>query len=171
LAIVRWSPSNDLASLHSAMDRLFGDVFGEMFGPGERPEQRAVPEGTGQLPTYFLPVNIAETEKGYRIEAPVPGFRPENVEITFADGVLSINARRTDEKERKEGNYLRREVAFGSYRRQITLPGDIRSEDIKASFDNGVLTIEVPRAPRPQPKRIEVRAEEKQLTGAGSKKS
>lgn len=168
MALVRWNPTSELASLHSTMDRLFSDVFGEAFrgslaGDGGRTEAA----------TYHLPVNIAETETGYRIQAPVPGFKPEEVEVTYADGVLSINAKRSEERSRQEGNYLRREVAFGNYQRQVTLASDVRAEDIKASFENGVLTVEVPRAQKPKPVRIQVQPgeREKQPAGAGSRKS
>jgi HSP20 family protein len=172
VAIVRWSPATDLASLHSAMDRLFGDMFGDVLGATQGMERTEGGDGGRQLPTFHLPVNIAETDDGYRIEAPVPGFRPEDVEITFSEGILAINARRSEEQTRQEGDYMRREVAFGNYRRQISLPGDVRADDIKATFENGVLTVLVPRAPEPQPKRIEIRPGEqaKQLSGAGSQK-
>lgn len=170
MAIIRWNPTNDLAGLHSAMDRLFSDVFGEMYASTER--------GAGgkqtERPTFHLPVNIEETENGYRIQAPVPGFKPDDVEVTFDEGVLTIDARRTEEKRTEKENLVRREVAFGNYRRQIPLPGDVRADDITASFENGVLTIEVPRARKPQPKRIQIQGGEKQgkqLAGAGSRKS
>lgn len=174
MAIVRWTPANDLAGLHSAMDRLFGDVFGDVFATaGTTQGMERMQEGNGdrrQLPTFHLPVNISETNEGYRIEAPVPGFRPEDVEITFADGILTIDARRSDEQTRQDNNYMRREVSFGNYRRQISLPGDVRADDIKATFDNGVLNVFVPRAPKPEPKRIQIQPGEqaKQLSAAGS---
>src|SRR6266851_1106053 len=159
------------------MDRLFGDVFGDVFSSSGATQsmERTTDGGDGggrQLPTFHLPVNISETKDGYRIEAPVPGFRPEDVEVMFADGILTINAKRTGEKTSEEGGYLRREVAFGNYRRQISLPGDVRANDIKATFDNGVLTVDVPRMPKPEPKRIQIRPGEqaKQLSGAGSQK-
>jgi HSP20 family protein len=172
MAIARWSPGNELAGLHSAMDRLFSDVFGPayrglMTEDGGREGGRR--DGGGQ----HLPVNIAETDTGYRIEAPLPGVRPEDVEITFQDGVLTINAKRSEEREQKERDYVRREVVFGNFRRQIALPGDVQAENIKANFDNGVLTIEVPRARRPEPSRIQVQAgqQAKQLTGEGARRS
>jgi HSP20 family protein len=148
VAIARWRPANDLASLHSTMDRLFSDVFGDSFG-------RMGGDDRGPA-TFHLPVDIQETENGYVIKAPVPGFNPEDVEITFSDGVLTISATHKEEREEPEGQYLRREIAFGNYQRRIALPGDVRAEDIRATFDNGVLTVEVPRAPRPQPRRIQV---------------
>jgi HSP20 family protein len=158
------------------MDRLFGDVFGDAFvttGTTHSTERTGGEEGGRRRhPTYHLPVNISETRDGYRIEAPVPGFRPEDVEVTFSDGILTIHAKRKEEQTRQEDAFMRREVAFGDYRRQISLPGDVRSDDIKATFDNGVLTLVVPRAPKPEPKRIQIQAGEqaKQLSGAGSKK-
>jgi HSP20 family protein len=130
------------------MDRLFSDVFGDSFG-------RMGGEDLG-LATFHLPVDIQETENGYVIKAPVPGFNPEDVEITFSDGVLTINATHKEEREEPEGQYLRREIAYGDYQRRIALPGDVKAEDIRATFDNGVLTVEVPRAPRPEPRRIQV---------------
>ena len=165
MAIVRWTPANDLASLHSAMDRLFGDMFGDVFAPmssSTRAMQKTNGDGGegSQMPTYHLPVNIVEEKDGFRIEAPVPGFRPEDVEVTFADGVLTIQASRREERERKDGSYVRREVAMGNYRRQISLPGDVRGDDITATFENGVLKLFVPRTPRPEPKRIQVEAGE-----------
>jgi HSP20 family protein len=145
------------------MDRLFSDVFG--------PAYRGLMAEDG-APGH-LPVNIAETDRGYRVEAPLPGVRPEDVEITFEGGVLTIKAKRSEERRREEASYVRREVVFGNYQRQIQLPGDVKAEEIKATFDNGVLTIDVPRAQRPQPARIQVQPGQpaKQLAGAGTRKS
>jgi HSP20 family protein len=174
LAIVRWNPASDLAGLHSAMDRLFGDMFGDVFAPMEGPQAQARREG--ERPTLHLPVNIKESQDGYTIEAPVPGFKPEDVQVTFADGVLTIEARRSEERREEKGDYVRREVSYGNYRRRISLPGDIRADDIRASFEDGVLRVEVPRAPRPQPRKIEIKAAEekrggrKQMAGDGSRK-
>src|SRR5438105_279288 len=117
MALVRWGPTGDVAGLHSAIDRLFSDMFGEA-NVGTSREDRTGDGGRSELPTFHLPVNIVDTEQGYRIMAPVPGFKPEDVEVTFSDGVLTINAKRTEEQTRQEGNYLRREVGFGNYWRQ-----------------------------------------------------
>lgn len=167
MTLARWSPTSELTNLHTAMDRLFSDLFGEAL----RSPITAEMMGRGRAPAYHLPVDVMEVDNGYRIQAPVPGFKPEDVEVTFSDGVLTINAKRAEEKARQEGNYLRREVAFGNFQRQLTLPGDVRADQIKARFENGILTLEVPRAPKPKPMRIPVQPGEraKQLTGAGSK--
>jgi HSP20 family protein len=148
------------------MDRLFADMFGEM-GMAMRPIMGD--GGEGGTPTYHLPVNIMETDSGYMIEAPVPGFKPEDVDITFSDGMLTINARRSEAKRQGEGNWLRRELGYGHYMRQITLPGQVKADDIKASFDDGMLMVEVPRAPKPKAAHIEVQRG-KQMAGSGSGK-
>lgn len=168
MAIARWSPFDELTNLHTTMDRLFGD----MFDTGQQ-QQQGNRGGNSGL-TFRLPVDIAENDNSYVIKAPVPGFRPEDVEVTVSNNVLTIRATHREEKEDKKGNYLRREMVLGDLMRQIALPNDARADGINATFDNGVLKLEVPRAPKPQPKRIEVKAAQgqnqgqKQMAGAGA---
>jgi HSP20 family molecular chaperone IbpA len=138
------------------MDRLFGDAS---WGSGQSGERSGPP-------TSRLPVDIAEMEDAYRVQAPVPGFRPEDVEVTFSDLVLSFWGRRSEERRQQEGRYVRREV-YGNWERQILLPGEIQADRISASFENGVLTVEVPRAPKPEPRRIEIKRS--QLRAGGSR--
>lgn len=162
--MIRWSPMTELASLHNAMDRLFEDFFSP---------STVGTNGDGALtrrlvPTYSLPLDVRETEAGYEIVAPVPGFSPDEVDVTFDDGVLKVQAQRSTESKSDEGGWLRREVAWGNYQRSIQLPGDINQEGISAHFENGVLTVTVPRNPRPQPKRIQVASNpQKQLPENG----
>jgi HSP20 family protein len=167
MALSRWSPINELTGLHNTMDRLFGDMF------------ESIEAGSVEATTFRLPVDIKETKDGYQIKAPIAGFKPEEVELTFTDGVLSIKASHKEDKSQKEGNYVRREVVFGNFQRQIVLPPDVQGDNIKASFDNGLLTVEVPRKVKPQAKRIEVHSSKEgakedgkqQLVGMGTQKS
>jgi HSP20 family protein len=158
MAITRWSPFQELTNLHTTMDRLFGDMF----------------EGTQDVSTpnmtFRLPVDISEKDDRYLIKAPVPGFKPEEVNVTVSGNVLTIAAKHQEQKEDKQGDYIRREMIVGDFERQIALPADARSENINATFDNGVLQVEVPRQPKPQPKRIEVKAEgQRQTAGSSSR--
>jgi HSP20 family protein len=144
MAIARWTPIGELSNLNSAMDRLFGELLqGSM-------------EGGPEANLFRLPVDITESDKGYRIKAPLPGFKPEEVDVSASDGVLTIMAKHMEEKPEEKDNYVRREVRRVDYIRQIALPNDVRQEDIKASFDNGELIVEVPRAPRPKPHKVNV---------------
>ena len=162
MALNRWSPMGELAGLHSAMDRLFGDFFG---GP--------VVESGGQMPpqTWYLPIDVIDQAEGYEVKAPVPGFNPEDVEVTFMDGVLTITAQHSEESTSQSGTYLRREMKFGNFVRSIQLPAEIKQGEIKASFDNGVLTVQIPKVPKPQPVKIQVTGKrQNQLVGVNTQK-
>jgi HSP20 family protein len=147
MAISRWSPVGELASLHTAMDGLFRDFFGNETGEYE---------SAGRPGTWYLPLDIMDKEGAYEVRAAVPGFKAEEVEVTVTDGTLSVVARRKTDVAGSDGKYLRRELRLGNYARSVQLPGGIRPEDIRASFDNGILTIEIPKAKAPQPVKIEV---------------
>jgi HSP20 family protein len=141
-------------------DRLFVDFFGTPLVDDSR-EPR----------TWYLPLDVVDRGNAYEVKAALPGFKPEDVELTFADGVLAIKAQRKQESESKDGSYLRRELTYGDYERRVQLPGDVKEADIKATFDNGMLNIEIPKVPAPQAVKIPIAASsEKQLVGANSEK-
>lgn len=158
--MIRWSPSTELANLHSAMDHLFDDFFGQApASGGSRQRGRS---------TYLLPLDIRDVDNGYEIRAAVPGFKPEEVEVTLTEGVLRIAARHSEVSTEDKGGYLRREMAFGDFERTIQLPGDVKEEDISAEFEDGMLILSIPKAPRPQPRKIQVAGPQKQLAAAKS---
>ncbi len=143
MAVVRWNPWSDLFDLHAQMDHLF------------EPVSPATASRNGVEYTS-LPVDIQQTDAAFVVEASVPGFTPEDVEVTFDDGVLTISGRRSAGETAKDATYVRRERRTASVFRQVGLPAEVRAEDITASFENGVLRITVPRAQKAQPKRIPV---------------
>lgn len=147
-----WDPTGELATTHRMMDRLFDSLV----GPGG--SERAGP--TDPLPTYPMPVDIIETESAYLLRASVPGFAPEQVEITFDEGILAIQAKA--EANVENGHWLRRERPHGNLVRRMQLPAEVQGNRIEAAFADGVLTVTVPKAPRPQPLRIPVSAGVKQ---------
>ena len=146
MAITRWNPWNDLFDLQGQVDQLFQSLTG------------ASTRQAGGSETMNLPVDIRQTDNEFVIEASVPGFRPEEVEVTFDDGMLTIRGQRQVENEETLGQYVRRERRLTSVYRQIGLPAEVRADEIKASFDNGVLRVAVPRAQKAQPRRIPVAA-------------
>jgi HSP20 family protein len=145
-AVTRWNPWQDLFSLHDQMDQLFNEAFG---GVVER-------RGSGGAPAMTLPIDIRQTDEAYVLEASVPGFTPEDVEVTLDQNVLTIKGSRRQESEDARGGWIRRERRTGSFHRQVVLPAEVRADEISASFEHGVLTVTVPRAQRAQPKRIPV---------------
>ena len=142
--LVRWNPWSDLFTLRSQVDDLFQSLTpttgGETFDRG----------------FTRLPVDIRQTESEFVIEASVPGFKPDEVEVTFDDGDLTIKGARSTEDETRDGDWIRRERRATSVFRRVALPDEVRADEISAIFDNGVLRIAVPRAQRAQPKRIPV---------------
>ena len=145
MALVRWNPWSDLFSLHNQMDQIFNATSPDAESR-ERTEQ------------FTLPVDIRQTDDAFVIEASVPGFAPDDVEVTFENGVLSIKGTHREETGRSDNGYVRRERRIGSVYRQIGLPAEVRADEISASFHHGVLTVSVPRAQKAQPKRIPVTA-------------
>lgn len=145
-ALTRWNPWSELFSLHDQMDQLFNEAFGS-FAPRRN--------GGGE-PAMALPIDIRQTDEAYVLEASVPGFAPEDVEVTLDQNVLTIQGTRKQEAEEQKGGWIRRERRTGSFQRQVVLPAEVRADEISASFEHGVLTVTVPRAQKAQPKRIPV---------------
>ena len=101
-------------------------------------------------------VEMTETKKAYKIKAELPGMDPENVEVTFEDGLLRISGEKKEEREESEKGYRLSERTYGSFERLIELPAAAQGEKIEAKFKNGLLTITVPKSPNAnaQPRRI-----------------
>jgi HSP20 family protein len=142
MSFIGWNPWNDLLSTQGQAEQLLSDAFGRTLMP-----ERAV---------HTLPLDIRQTDDAYYIEASVPGFRPEDVEITFDDNVLTIRGIRPQEDETRLGGYVQRERQLGPVHRHVHLPAQVKVEEITARFESGVLTIMVPREQKAQPKRIAV---------------
>jgi HSP20 family protein len=148
MAVIRWNPGSELINLHSEMDRLFGELT-DVLTPAR------MMRGGGDAQA-FLPVDIERTEQALVIRASVPGFTPEEVNVTVDQGVVTIDAQHREEREKKEKNYLRQERFTGRLHRQILLGQEVDGDGARATFENGVLTVTVPLTQHPQPRRITV---------------
>ncbi len=160
MTLIRWNPWTDLTSLQDQMDQLMTQVFGS---------DVRMPESSPSLMT--LPVDVRQTDTEFIVEASIPGFKPEDVEITVDNGVLTIEGEMQEEKEEKKGEYVRRERRRGSFSRTLQLPSEVREEDVRATFENGILTVELPRQEKAHPKRVPVTVNGKAITSGTAKKS
>lgn len=155
-----WNPFQEFTAMERTVDRIFADLFG-------------MPDGNPRVtePTLFrLPVNIEQAEGRYVISAPLAGFKPVDIEVTFADGVLTINAKHSEEKETDRNGYVRREVVSGNLYRQIPV-GEIDPSSIRAQFENGVLKISLPAPLKPEPVKIAISSEsDSKAPNSGSRK-
>jgi HSP20 family protein len=134
----RWNPWTELFSMRDQL--LANDAFG-----------RSVSERD----IHTLPIDIRQSETSFEIEASVPGFKPEDIEITFDENVLTICGTHHEENVTR-GAYVRRERRLHSVYRQVGLPAEVKANQIGATFENGILIVTVPRAQRAQPTRIAV---------------
>jgi HSP20 family protein len=132
---VRWHPFHE-------MDRMFGDAFARHF---------ANDEGFS-----YLPIDVYTTEGELVITASLPGVSPEDVEVTFEAGVLTIKG----DLPAPLGNvdYLRQERPSGSFRRTIDVNIPVDAAKIEATFDRGVLHIALPKAEKAKPRKVEIKA-------------
>ena len=103
-------------------------------------------------------VDISERKDAYLVAAELPGVKADDLEITFEDGLLTIQGERRFAHDSAEEKMHRTERYYGAFRRSITLPSHIEADKIEASVQDGVLQILVPKAPDVQAKRIQVHA-------------
>lgn len=140
--------THPLASLHQEVDKLFGGFFGDLSFPYLK---------NGQI----LPkIDLKETSDRYLLDAELPGVPAEDVEVSVANGVLTVKGEHKAEKEEKDKNYLRVERSYGQFERSINLPEDADDSKISAKSKDGVLTITIPKKPgaKPETRKIEVKA-------------
>lgn len=146
MALVRWEPARELDSLQSDMNRLFDSFFG-------RREAGRAANGTGR---WVPAMDLVETDDHLVLRADLPGLEREDVEIEAKDGVLTVSGERKAEHEEKSEGYHRVERSFGRFSRSLGLPRDVQPDDVKASFENGVLEVKVPKPEERKPTRIEI---------------
>lgn len=140
--------NRNLQSLQSEIDRLFDSFF---------PSSRSTSdEGESQQATWAPRTDLVETEDGYRIRLDLPGVSKDDVKINFHNNTLSISGKRAAEVEGEDAEYVRVERTFGHFYRSFSLPRTIDESGIAASYDNGVLTVSVPKSEESKPRQIEI---------------
>ena len=143
------------SDLHSEMNRLFDETYGGLSRwPGG--QQRAQ-----QLTEWAPAVDVLQRDGDLVVRAELPGVRPEDVDITLENRVLTISGERREEQDEQRGGYYVRERRHGSFRRSMTLPEGVDEDRVRARYENGVLevTIEGAAAAR-EPRRIQVQTGE-----------
>lgn len=146
MAMNRWDPFRELSSIQSELNRLFGRTYGVEGGE----ELRAA--------AWVPPVDVAETQDRFVIKTELPGLRSDDVEISVENSVLRIRGERRFYEQKREDDFHRIESRFGAFARSNTLPSSADPEGIQASFDAGLLTIEVPKKEEAKPRKIQVKA-------------
>jgi HSP20 family protein len=143
--LVRWSPARDAVSLREAMDRLFEESF-------LRPDLF----GVGETAASALPLDMYETENDVVVKASVPGVKPEDIEVTVTGDLLTIKGEFKSEEKTEKHNFIRQERRYGSFCRQLGLPVGVDSNRAAANFENGILTLTLPKVEAVKPKTVRV---------------
>jgi HSP20 family protein len=143
--LTRWEPVREMMTLREAMDRLFDDAF-------TRP--LSLRDGGSSAPA----IDMYQTDNDVVVKAALPGFKAEDVQINVTGEVLTIRGEIKREEEQNEKAWHIREQRWGSFERSVALPTDVVSEKAQADFDNGILTITLPKAEEVKPKTITVKA-------------
>jgi HSP20 family protein len=145
MAIVRWEPFRELATLQNEMNRLFNTAF-------DTP-----PAGNGGALRRWMPaMDLVETADHFVLRADLPGLSQEDVNIEVEDRVLTVSGERKTEHESSKEGYHRIERAFGSFSRALTLPDGVDPEAVEASFDRGVLEVRIPKPEQRKPRKIAI---------------
>ena len=142
-AVVRFDPFREITSLRDEMNRLFSRTVGD-----------GVSSGSAWTPA----VDIFDTEEAIVLRAELPGLGPDDIDIEIDDNVLTLKGERRFQETVDEGRFYRLERAYGHFQRSVTLPQGVKADEISADFDNGVLTVRVPKADEVKPRKISIAA-------------
>jgi HSP20 family protein len=142
-ALNRWEPFRGAATLQEQVNRLFGNVLEHS---GEE----------SNLTSWAPAVDIYETEHELVVKADLPEVDPKELDIRVENNLLTIRGERKFEKKVSEDHYLRIERAYGSFSRSFSLANTVDADAIKADYQNGVLTLTIPKREEAKPKQIKV---------------
>lgn len=152
---VRWNPMREAVDLFNEFDRVFES-------PVYR-ARRSMPLRTNDvIGSWSLALDVAEKSDVFTIKASLPGINPEDLNVTLEDNVLTVQGEVREDETIEEETYHIRERRFGSFSRSLRFPVPVNANEIDAAYENGVLTLTVPKAEEVKPKRIEVKAAQSQ---------
>ena len=142
--LTRWEPAREMMTLREAMDRLFDDAF-------TRP--LSIRDG------WSAPaIDMYQTDDEIVVRASLPGFKADDVQINITGDVLTLRGEMKHEDEKKEKAWHLREQRWGSFERSVALPTNVVADRASADFENGILTITLPKAEEAKPRTISVKA-------------
>ena len=148
--IVRWNPMREAVDLFNEFDRVFDSPYRTRWG---------MPLRTNDVVgSWSLALDVAEKGDIFTIKASLPGVNPEDLNVTLEDNVLTVQGEIKEDQSIEEETYHIRERRFGSFSRSLRFPVPVNSSEVEAAYENGVLTLTVPKAEEVKPKRIEVKA-------------
>ena len=145
--LVPWEPFREMMTLREAMNRLFEESF---LRPGTL---------GGQEAGFGTPLDVYETDDQVVLKAAVPGVKPEDLDVTITGDVLAIKGEYKQEAQSEQKrNYVRQEHRYGSFTRTLTLPTAVDANNVTATFENGILMLELPKKQNVRAKSVKITA-------------
>ncbi|EFK10223.1 Hsp20/alpha crystallin family protein [delta proteobacterium NaphS2] len=145
--LVPWSRPGDIVTLRREMDSLFDRFF----------DWRPFGGGT-EVSVWSPALDVSETPKEVLVRAELSGMDPKEIEINLHDNVLTVRGERKQEKEDKEENYHRVERSYGSFVRSLRLPAEVESDNVDATYKDGILMIKLKKSEKIAQRKIEIKA-------------
>ncbi|MEA3208336.1 MAG: hypothetical protein QOE70_1393 [Chthoniobacter sp.] len=137
-----WSPADRLASFQDEINRLF-----DLSWPTR---------DSGLFSGWSPALDVFDEKDKFRVHVELPGMQKDQINLSIHDGTLTVSGERKHEHEEKEGESFRSERYFGKFQRSVALPAAVDATKVKASYKDGILTIDLPKAEEAKPKQIEV---------------
>lgn len=158
--LTRFEPFRELTTLQDRMNRLFRDTYGD-----GRDEALTTSN-------FAPPVDVYEDEHNITLKIEVPGIEEKDIDVRIENNTLTVHGERKFEKEEKEENFRRVERQYGSFTRSFTLPTTIDADKVQATYDKGILKVQLAKKAEAKPKQIKVNVgSEKALEGKGVSKA
>lgn len=134
-----WRPFSDFAELRHRLDQAFRDI------------------SEGAAHGWTPSVDLVRRDDALVLRADIPGIKPDEVKIEVEDDVLTVSGEHSEEKEERKERYMRRERRYGSFSRSMVLPKGVKTDDIEATTENGVLEVTIPMA-KEEKQKVEIKA-------------
>lgn len=141
MALIRWEPRNSFA-VNREIDNLVTRFWGDMNNFNNQ--------------SWYPRVDISENENEFVLHAELPGMNREDIKVSLEDGVLTVFGERKQEEAQEGKKYFHRERTYGSFKRAFRLGTDVQADNISASYKDGILTVNLPKAEEVKPRQIEV---------------
>ena len=163
MAVVRWDPFREVVSLQSRLNSLFQDY-------GRGTPGRSEFEGDALAAASFAPpVDIYEDEHKLVLKLEVPGVKQEDIDVQIEGRTLTVRGERKFHNEEKQENFHRVEHRYGTFARTFTLPGTVDPENVKATYDAGVLELELAKKAEAKPRQIKIGVGSANASAGGQK--
>jgi HSP20 family protein len=142
--LTRWEPFREMRRVHDMLDQMMENAF------------------MGSMPTAsseggIVPLDVYQTDENVIVKATMPGVKPDDIEVSISDNTLNVRGTIEEEHEEEGQRYHIRERRVGSFSRTISLPSKVDAEKATAEFENGELTLKLPKVEEEKPKAISVK--------------